>query len=72
MRLRQVVSDQTHAVDLWVMGEEEFEETKDVSAALRIRLTNTAWCYMRTPEQVKWDFVQQWLNRARKDLAACD
>jgi HEPN domain-containing protein len=25
---------------------------------------------MRTPEQVKWDFVQQWLNRARKDLAA--
>jgi HEPN domain-containing protein len=37
---------------------------------LRIQLTNTAWCYMRTPEQVKWDFVQQWLNRARKDLAA--
>ena len=25
---------------------------------------------MRTPEQVKWDFVQQWLNRAHKDLAA--
>jgi HEPN domain-containing protein len=25
---------------------------------------------MRTPEQVKWDFVQQWLNRARKDLVA--
>jgi HEPN domain-containing protein len=25
---------------------------------------------MRTPEQVKWDFVQQWLDRARKDLAA--
>ena len=25
---------------------------------------------MRTSEQVKWDFVQQWLNRARKDLAA--
>ena len=25
---------------------------------------------MRTREQVKWDFVQQWLNRARKDLAA--
>jgi hypothetical protein len=24
---------------------------------------------MRTPEQVKWDFVQQWLDRARKDLA---
>jgi len=27
---------------------------------------------MRTPEQVKWDFVQQWLDRARKDLAAGD
>jgi hypothetical protein len=27
---------------------------------------------MRTPEQVKWDFEQQWLNRARKDLAACE
>jgi HEPN domain-containing protein len=27
---------------------------------------------MRTPEQVKWDFVQQWLDRARKDLAASD
>ena len=27
---------------------------------------------MRTPDQVKWDFVQQWLNRARKDLAACE
>ena len=25
---------------------------------------------MRTPEQVKWDFVQQWRDRARKDLAA--
>jgi HEPN domain-containing protein len=25
---------------------------------------------MRTPEQVKWDFVQQWLDRARKDLLA--
>lgn len=24
---------------------------------------------MRTPEQVKWDFVQQWLDRARKSLA---
>jgi HEPN domain-containing protein len=24
---------------------------------------------MRTPEQVKWDFVQQWLDRARKNLA---
>ena len=23
---------------------------------------------MRTPEQVKWDFVQQWLDRARKNL----
>lgn len=20
----------------------------------------TDWCCMRTPEQVKWDFVQQW------------
>jgi HEPN domain-containing protein len=27
---------------------------------------------MRTPEQVKWDFVQQWLDRARKDLVAAD
>jgi HEPN domain-containing protein len=25
---------------------------------------------MRTHEQVKWDFVQQWLDKARKDLAA--
>jgi HEPN domain-containing protein len=25
---------------------------------------------MRTPEQVNWDFVQQWLNRAHKDLVA--
>ncbi|MBI2361311.1 MAG: HEPN domain-containing protein [Deltaproteobacteria bacterium] len=25
---------------------------------------------MRAPEQVKWDFVQQWLDKARKDLAA--
>ena len=23
---------------------------------------------MRTPDQAKWDFVQQWLNRAHKDL----
>jgi hypothetical protein len=27
---------------------------------------------MRTPEQVKWDFVPQWLNRAHKDLVACE
>jgi HEPN domain-containing protein len=25
---------------------------------------------MRSPEQVKWDFVQQWLSKARKDLRA--
>lgn len=25
---------------------------------------------MRTPEQVAWDFVQQWLDKARKDLEA--
>ncbi|MFQ5656461.1 MAG: HEPN domain-containing protein [Candidatus Methylomirabilales bacterium] len=23
---------------------------------------------MRTPEQVKWDFIQQWLSKADKDL----
>ena len=23
---------------------------------------------MRTPEQVRWDFVQQWLEKAHKDL----
>ena len=27
---------------------------------------------MRTPEQVKWDFVQQWLDKARKDLATAE
>jgi hypothetical protein len=27
---------------------------------------------MRTPEQVKWDFVQQWLDRARKTLITAD
>jgi hypothetical protein len=27
---------------------------------------------MRTPEQVKWDFVQQWLDKAHKDLAAAE
>jgi HEPN domain-containing protein len=27
---------------------------------------------MRTPEQVKWDFVQQWLDRACKDLTAAE
>jgi len=25
---------------------------------------------MRTPEQVKWDFVQQWLDKASNDLRA--
>lgn len=25
---------------------------------------------MRTPEQVGWDFVQQWLDKAHKDLQA--
>jgi hypothetical protein len=25
---------------------------------------------MRTPEQVRWDFVQQWLGRAHRDLWA--
>lgn len=25
---------------------------------------------MRSPEQVKWDFVQQWLSKAQKDLRA--
>ncbi|SRR5258708_135015 len=25
---------------------------------------------MRTPEQVKWDFVQQWLEKAQQDISA--
>ena len=29
-RLREAVSDQDYSIDIWVMGEEEFEETKDV------------------------------------------
>ena len=33
-RLRQAVTDQHHLVDIWVMGEEEFEETKDVIGGL--------------------------------------
>jgi len=41
-RLRQAISDQHHLVDVWVMGEEEFEETKNVIGGLRIRHTNTA------------------------------
>jgi HEPN domain-containing protein len=27
---------------------------------------------MRTPEQVKWDFVQQWIGKAQKDLRAAE
>lgn len=27
---------------------------------------------MRTPEQVKWDFIQQWLGKARNDLRAAE
>jgi hypothetical protein len=33
-RLRQAVSDHHRLVDIWVMGEEEFEETKDVIGGL--------------------------------------
>lgn len=33
-RLRQAISDQHHLVDVWVMGEEEFEETKNVIGGL--------------------------------------
>jgi predicted nucleotidyltransferase len=33
-RLRQAVTDEHHLVDIWVMGEEEFEETKDVIGGL--------------------------------------
>jgi predicted nucleotidyltransferase len=29
-RLRRALEDLPHPVDVWVMGEEEFEETKDV------------------------------------------
>jgi len=27
---------------------------------------------MRTPEQVKWDFVQQWLAKARQDFRVAE
>jgi hypothetical protein len=33
-RLRQAVTDQHHLVDIWALGEEEFEETKDVIGGL--------------------------------------
>ena len=26
---------------------------------------------MRTPEKVRWDFVQEWLQKAEQDLSAC-
>jgi predicted nucleotidyltransferase len=33
-RLRQAVQDQQNLVDIWVMGEAEFEETKDIIGGL--------------------------------------
>ena len=33
-RLRQVMRDLPHPVDVWVMGEREFEETKNVIGGL--------------------------------------
>jgi predicted nucleotidyltransferase len=33
-RFRQALSDENCPVDVWVMGEEEFEETKDVIGGL--------------------------------------
>jgi HEPN domain-containing protein len=27
---------------------------------------------MKTPDQGRWDFVQQWLDRARRDLRAAE
>ena len=33
-RLRQAVTDQDYSIDVWVMGEKEFEETKDVIGGL--------------------------------------
>ncbi|MBI2361312.1 MAG: nucleotidyltransferase domain-containing protein [Deltaproteobacteria bacterium] len=33
-RLRQSLSDLNYPVDVWVMGEEEFEETRDVIGGL--------------------------------------
>jgi predicted nucleotidyltransferase len=33
-RLRQAVSDQQYPVDIWVIGEQEFEETKNVIGGL--------------------------------------
>ena len=33
-RLRQALSDQDYSVDVWIMGEVEFEETKDVIGGL--------------------------------------
>lgn len=33
-RLREAVSDRHYPVDIWVMGEDEFEETKDVIGGL--------------------------------------
>jgi predicted nucleotidyltransferase len=34
VRLRQVVVDEQHPVDIWVIGEQEFEETKNVIGGL--------------------------------------
>jgi uncharacterized protein len=33
-RLRQAVTDEHRLVEIWVMGEEDFEETKDVIGGL--------------------------------------
>ena len=33
-RLRQAVTDQDYSIDVWVMGEKGFEETKDVIGGL--------------------------------------
>jgi predicted nucleotidyltransferase len=41
-RLRQAISDPKHPVDIWVMGEEEFEETKEGNGDRLVFSINTS------------------------------
>jgi len=70
--LRDALGGHRPIVDPWIMGWLEFEETKNVVGGLAFPATHNgyvAYAFMRSPEQVMWDFVQDWLGRATEDLA---
>ncbi len=56
------------AVDPWIMGRQEFEETRNIVGGLAYPATHEGRLVYESPEEIVRDLVRQWLRHAEEDF----